>query len=264
MRTPLLLITAALCVAAAPATRPSIDQRIDQLLAPPNPVVRPAPAVRPTPKPQAVREGTLVTDEWGSLGHTADGRAVFTFAPGGDPPMVVLPDLELDAMERRQAALGRGPATFRVSGVTTEYKGRAYLRITASTDATVDDMGGRAPPRPAGRAVDRDSGTAAVAPAAPVVRLVREGTHLVDQTGRLNHAADGQSATFTFDADGRAMRDPPMILLPNLKLAFMEGQQLGLNRDAKFRVSGTVTEYQGRNYLLLDKVVYVQDFDADF
>jgi hypothetical protein len=267
MRTPALMTAAALlCLAAGPATRPSVDERIDQLLAPPS-VGRPmfvpsqAPA-RPATRPASVREGTPIDAEVGTLGHTADGQAVFTSADY--PPMLILANQELDAMERRQAALGGGPATFRVSGITTEYKGRPYLFVQSSVDETAVDVGGRAPTRAEGRAVDRTSGKAAVAPGAPVVHLIREGRHLDDATGRVNHSADGRVATFTFDADGKAMRDPPMILLPSLKLAFIEGQQLGLNKDAKFRVSGTVTEYRGRNYLLLDKVVYVQDFDADF
>ena len=278
MQTRALLLTVVACLAAGPATQPSIDQRIDDLLAPPPlptavrpPLGRTTPQTQPT-TPLVVREGTQVVDQAGWLGHTADGKtAVFTFtSPTGDravaayPPMIVLPNLELDAMERRQAAFGGGVVTFEVSGLVTEYRGRAYLLIDHSLDASVPDVGGRRPALAVGRRTDRTSGRVAVAPGAPTVPLVREGTYLIDQLGRLNRSPDGQTDTFTFDADGKAMRDPPMILLQNLKLVTMEQQQAGLTKDVKFRLSGSVTEYGGRNYLLVDKAVVVQDFDADF
>ena len=275
---PSIVALAIACLAAGPTTQPTVDQRIDALLVPPPPppVYRPPAARRGVPRPtgmlKVVPEGTQVVDQTGWLGHTADGKsAVFTFtAPPGDPasvslpPMIVLPDLELEAMERRQAALGGGPAPFQVSGLVTEYRGRAYLRIDHSLDASEPDVGGRPPALAEGRSTDRTSGAAAVAPGSPVVPVMREGRPIFDQLGRLNRSADGQTDTLTFDADAKTMRDPPMILLPNLRLVTMEQQQLGLTKDVKFRVSGTVTEYRGRNYLLVDKAVVVQDFDADF
>ena len=143
-------------------------------------------------------------------------------------------------------------------------------RPTGSTDQRIDGLlapgpsEGKVIPLPPGGAIDRTSGHGAVAPGARPMRLVREGTHLFNRSGRLNHTPDGQTAVFTFDADGKTMGDPPMIILPNLKLGSMEGQVAGLQKDVKFRVSGTVTEYKGRNYLLLDNVVVVQDFDSEF
>jgi hypothetical protein len=117
-------------------------------------------------------------------------------------------------------------------------------------------------PAPAARdATDKTSGPGAVAPGAPVLPLVREGTHLIEHTGRLNHTPDGTQAIFTFDSDGKTMKDAPMIILPNLKLMSMEGAALAASKDVRFRISGTVTEYKGRNYILLDKIVVVADID---
>ncbi len=99
-----------------------------------------------------------------------------------------------------------------------------------------------------------------VAADAPAVRLVREGTHLTNRTGRLSHATDGQ-AIFSFDSDGKTQQDPPMIIQPNLKLQTMESVVIGLSKDAHFRVSGTVTEYKGKNFILLDKAVVAADVD---
>jgi hypothetical protein len=120
------------------------------------------------------------------------------------------------------------------------------------------------PQLPAGPTIDASTGKAAVAPAAPALPLVREGTHLIDRIGRLNHTPDGQQASFTFDTDGKAMADPPMIIVPNLKLQSMEGAAAGRAADVHFRISGTVTEYKGRNYILLDKAVVLSDTELPF
>jgi hypothetical protein len=115
-----------------------------------------------------------------------------------------------------------------------------------------------------GPTLDKTSGSSAVAPGAPNVPVIREGTHKIDRSGRLSHSADGQTAIFTFDSDGTAMQDPPMIVLPNLKLQSMEGVVAAKASDAHFRISGTVTEYKGRNYILLDKAVVMADAEKQF
>jgi hypothetical protein len=105
---------------------------------------------------------------------------------------------------------------------------------------------------------DVTSGAGAVAPAAPMVSLTREGTYITNRVGRMTRTSDGQYE-FTFEADARNMADPPMGLLPNQLLMQMESAITASNRDLKFRVTGLVTEYRGRNYLLLQKVVVVPD-----
>ena len=95
-----------------------------------------------------------------------------------------------------------------------------------------------------------------VAPNARPQTLMREGSYIVDRTGRLTKTSDGQYE-LTFDSDSQGQQDPPVLLLPSLKLMMMEDLHNNSSRDAKFRVTGMVTEYLGRNYLLLDKVVIV-------
>ena len=167
---------------------------------------------------------------------------------------------------RTRAVLWIAAALCLAAGPTTQPS-----TVPPSTDQRIDQLltpagppAGQSLPLPGGRTTDATSGHAAVAPGAAALHLLREGTPITDQTGRLNHTPDGQQCVFTFDADGKTMRDPPMILLPNLKLTAMEGLQSGMTRDVKFRVSGTVTEYKSRNYLLLTKVVVVQDYDGEF
>lgn len=98
-----------------------------------------------------------------------------------------------------------------------------------------------------------------VAPGARPLTLKREGGTVKDATGRVTKSADGKSFEFNFEADANAMQDPPMGLLPNLSLMMMQDQLKASGKDLKFRVSGMVTEYMGRNYLLLSKVVVVND-----
>lgn len=113
-------------------------------------------------------------------------------------------------------------------------------------------------------ATDKKSGPGAVKPNAPVVATLREGTFIVDRLGRLTKNADGLQAEFVFDVDSKAMKDPPVIILPNLKLMAMENAVAGASRDLHFRVTGMVTEYRGRNYVLLEKVLVVPDVAQQF
>ena len=106
---------------------------------------------------------------------------------------------------------------------------------------------------------DRSTGAAAVAPNAPQLTTQREGTFLIDRLGRLSRSRDGQGWEFSLDADGKALQDPPMKVLPNLKLMVMEEAIEGGGSDLRFRVSGSLTEYRGRNYILLEKVIVAQD-----
>ncbi|MGC4031112.1 MAG: hypothetical protein QM754_05115 [Tepidisphaeraceae bacterium] len=99
-----------------------------------------------------------------------------------------------------------------------------------------------------------------VDPKARPQTLKREGGYVVDRTGRITKTADGKSFEFNFVSDnGDALQDPPMGLLPNLSLMMVQDQLKLTGRDLKFRVTGMVTEYMGKNYLLLQKVVVVNE-----
>lgn len=110
---------------------------------------------------------------------------------------------------------------------------------------------------------DKSSGSGAVKPDAPSVNLLREGTYIFDRAGRLSHNQQGQ-AEITFDSDGKALHDPPLIILPNQTLMRMEDAVTGTSRDLRFRVTGMITEYRGRNYILLDKVHVIEDTVQQF
>jgi len=110
---------------------------------------------------------------------------------------------------------------------------------------------------------DTKSAAGAVKPNAPPVVVIREGSMIIDRLGRISHTQTGQ-AEFNFESDGKALRDPPMLLLPNLILNQIEDQIAVSNRDLKLRVTGVVTEYKGRNYLLLEKVIVPLDVTQQF
>jgi len=113
-------------------------------------------------------------------------------------------------------------------------------------------------------AVDASTGLGATAPRAPTLQVLREGSFIVDRTGRLTRSADGQGWELAFESDGRSLQDPPLVILPNLKLMAMEDAVKNQSRDLRFRVTGMVTEYGGRNYILLEKVVVVPDVTQQF
>lgn len=136
-------------------------------------------------------------------------------------------------------------------------------------EQTIDRLvGQQAPGRPIRPAesgqTDHTTGPGAVAPDAPPQALLREGTFLIDRTGRLSRSADGQWWEFNFIADGQTLRDPPVRVLPNLKLMSMEDALTSTNRDLTFRITGILTEYRGRNHILLEKVIVVPEGDRPF
>jgi hypothetical protein len=137
-----------------------------------------------------------------------------------------------------------------------------------SADQMLNDMLS-ASNRPAGvplllaePSADRASGPGALPPKAPLVNVLRERSQVFDRVARLSHSPDGIQEQITLESDGTALQDPPLILLPNLKLVALEAA--AADRDARFRVTGMVTEYRGRNYILLQKVVVMSDSDRQF
>jgi hypothetical protein len=114
-------------------------------------------------------------------------------------------------------------------------------------------------PSPNPPALDQTTGKMVVPGVAPAINLRREGEYVRDRLGRLSKSADGNQMEFTFESDGRTMQDPPLIILPNLALTRMEDAISGNNKDLRFRITGLLTEYKGRNYILIEKVSVVPD-----
>lgn len=79
---------------------------------------------------------------------------------------------------------------------------------------------------------------------------LREGTTLVDEIGRFR--PDGDGAIFLAQAGHE------LIALPNLNLERVVRTLKGSDEAESIRwsVNGTVTEFNGKNYLLLKRAVY--------
>jgi hypothetical protein len=79
---------------------------------------------------------------------------------------------------------------------------------------------------------------------------LREGTELTDQAGRFRQEGDG--AIFVSESDHE------LVALPNLNLERVVRTLKGSDEAESIRwhVNGVVTEFNGRNYLLIQRAVY--------
>lgn len=86
-----------------------------------------------------------------------------------------------------------------------------------------------------------------------------ENVMITDRVGRLAYDPDTQYWLFAFEADGQSLAEPPIALLPSQLLEIVEKILQKTSRPAKFRLSGQVTRYLNKNYLLPRKLLIVQD-----
>jgi hypothetical protein len=271
--------------ASSPTTRPQ-----------PPEVMEPAGYVPAASSGGLLREGSDIIARRGHLKKVPDSpysQFLFDRSAGSAlAPMLVLPNLQLMSMEDASAAT-RENLHFTVSGLVTEYRGKNFILLEPGPDAlsrqspspvpeyqpaargpvSADQMlkemlSADKPPAPAqsnanSTANDSTSGSGALAPNAPVVTVLPEQAQIFDRVCRLGPCSDGLQQQLTFDADGSTLRDPPLIVLPNLKLADLE-KAAGDQHNTRIRATGMVTEYRGRNYILLQKIVVMADSDRQF
>ncbi len=86
----------------------------------------------------------------------------------------------------------------------------------------------------------------------------REGVHIKDRVGRLNFDFNDNTYKIIFESQSEAFDEPPVIVHPNMLLAVLKNK-MQRSRQFKFRISGMITRYQGRYYILLRKVMIVYD-----
>lgn len=145
------------------------------------------------------------------------------------------------------------PAT-RPAGLSAEEMLNQLLRPTTQSARPLQPI-----PDGGGGAINRNTGGGAVAPGAPQLHLLPEGTLLVDRVARIAKTADTQQWELTLETDGRLMLDPPLLILPNRTFAAMQNLVTGSSADLKFRITGEVTEYNGRNYILIQRASQIPD-----
>ena len=83
-------------------------------------------------------------------------------------------------------------------------------------------------------------------------QLLREGTDVIARAGHLKKSPEGRYPLFVFDQQPNLSPIQPMLVLPNLQLMSMEDAASETRQNLKFTVSGIITEYRAKNYILLE------------
>jgi len=208
-----------------------------------------------------LREGQVLDLRRGHLMKDANGSMLFVFDPRDQPaypPMGVVPTRHLAAMEDA-AGFGAGrngsDMMFQISADITRYRGKNYLYLEP-TGMPLPPATTPAPP-PASSAAPIQ----AAAPETAVVQQIPQGTLIWDRTGRLVRETKSGAEIFVLDSDGKQMLDPPMGVIPCTMLAVMEDATEGGVKPLRFKISGKVTEYRGKNFLYLKAMSVVKDLN---
>lgn len=236
---------------------------------------------RPTPDPRELLwpEGARLVSRMGQLAYD---EPWWTFEPidsEGWPPLKLLPDATLEIMVRSSVD-DRGPRGFVVSGEMSVFGNENYLlpRVAMrahepapppadappadaaaegsatelSSEESVEDVLAMMrrqrprqemiPPRPVGPAdsVPTLAGT--------VQAPISDGSPLVARPGRI--VFDDPWWTFVLESDELDYPEPPLRVLPNRNLELMIQLAERESRGLVFIVSGEITAYGGKNYLL--------------
>ena len=231
------------------------------------------------PRSPLIREGKRLFDREGTIRR--EGNETQMLIDKENLLVVLLPTKSLERVEDL-SDYGRRKTRFMVSGMVCEYRGRNYLLLDTlrlpqlvgpkqsgdqegepqrpdSNEAKARPGASPArnrdlPPEP----IERDiPGSLKIRPL-PTRRprevgppsLLRQDKRLVDREGRIIRS--NRQTRFVFDNG-----DKPIILLPNGKLERMEDMADFGRRRMRFRISGAVTQYRRRNYLLTSKMVVI-------
>jgi hypothetical protein len=229
-------------------------------------------------------EGTFLPPHSGTLVRARTGDLIFLPSRLNDgpaePAMVLMECQRLSQLDGAAGAPGFSGSVM-LSGQVFVYRDRHYLMPTvfsvraAGREPAEGAKPEQTPPSPDMRAEDlikelesRRGGPRAVDPAARPERaaadaqgndetanevkgLSTEGTVLILRRGRLirRPGEEGRFA-FSFDNGPGAAAPAPMTLLPCGELQQLEGLAATRGEELVYKISGRVTVYQGRNYLL--------------
>jgi len=212
-------------------------------------------------------EGWAVVDIGGYLRR--DG-SWWTFAPDAPEeldPIRLLPNATLEVMVRT-ATNASGPVRFNVSGQTTVYEDRNYLLLHSlardrntpppnqsddtepvATDGSVEDVMGVLQEQGDDDLLDTRPEEEASARGASLRPLLPDGAAIISRPARVVRI--GKRYDLVFESDHPDNPEPPLTLLPNLNMERMLEAVRGDNHGQVFRVSGDVTQFLGRNYILV-------------
>ncbi len=270
------------CAADSPAVQPPVAEEPGEPAAaeevpdlepmlldrPEVPVLYPEGVEIPTePEPDLPAEGAMVIDRLCRLATDDEGWAVLEVQPeAGRAELGELRALPSELLEQMRNLQADNPqAKFRVSGEITVFQDHAYLLPRRATlykpRSEPDEPEAEEPDEP----LDRDSSPDDIIgklmreqpgrPVMPVEGYVEPETRfVVDRLIRVIPEEDTPWYVARFEADD-ATRDRPLRILPCRLL------QRGINRgeDTVFHMSGEVTRYRGRDYLLPRRLVPKRD-----
>ena len=253
---------------------------------PTHPIIEPASARgRTAPIKRALwPEGASLVDQTGWLEEEGAWWVFHAESNEEIPPVKLLPNAALEGMVRTARGAAE-PIYFQVSGEFTVFQDENYLlprfaarlrrkeslpepgvveaiksaepeagdassapsKPTVATDAPVDDvlrvLGNRVPQRRLISLNDRAS-----TGRGEKRGLLPDGSPLVERPGRLTSSSDGW--VFVFESDRLDYPEPPMALLLNMNTQLMVEAVAKDATGLVFLVSGEVTSFSGRNYLL--------------
>ncbi len=224
-------------------------------------------------------EGTFLVARVGGVVRTSTDDFLFLAAPSEgqsdglprEAPMVLLPSQKLQLLASAMSERSSVPLTT-ISGQVFVYADRMYLLVTAfaftssapapappsdASDPRAEDLIRQLEAAKGGpRLIDPSSVGGKRASARDNIKgdkkegVLAEGTVLSSRRGRLVRAAAEGELLLTFDNDPDSPGAASMPLLPCKLLQQLEQAASVRGEELEFRVSGRVTAYQGRNYLL--------------
>ena len=251
---------------------------------PTHPTIEPASARgRTAPVKLALwPEGALLVDQTGWLEEEGAWWVFHAESNEEIPPVKLLSNAALEGMVRTARGASE-PIYFQLSGEFTVFRDENYLLprfaarlrrkksiprpevIDATKSAEPEAGNSSAPSKPAVASdAPVDDVLAALVNRQPERRLVSvdrratdrvekrgllpDGSPLVERPGRVTSGAEGW--VFAFESDRLIYPEPPMALLLNMNTQLMVEALAQDSTGLVFLVSGEVTSYNGRNYLL--------------
>lgn len=261
----------------SPSALPPTAEEVLQALRnqrPQNRVIEPASALERVGKPVTQEplypEGASVVD---STGRVVRGERFWILLPdtpdesGTLPaPIKLLPNAVLEGIVAASKNATNSPS-FKISGEMTVHDNQNYLLARVSTRATAprQTKPSRVTPSVATDASTDDIfsafGAVEAGPSTMPLRAAREtlaggsvvvlpdGTPLIRRPGRI--IRDGDWWTFVFESSSAESFEQPLRLLPNKNLELMVSASQGSTSGVVLIVSGEVTAFKQRNYLLV-------------
>lgn len=220
-------------------------------------------------EPKLLPEGHFLSRRHGVVRVTRTGHRVFVPDPAerlpGEGPMLLAPAQALDRLEAALADAEDTPIV--LSGEVLVYHGLNYLIPTAFARASEIESAPEAEAEAASldddpeiealigeieraaenlpRGIDERSALAPVSPQ----NLLAEGTYLSRRRGRLVRLGTG-AWIIAFDGDIDTALDPALTIIPCRLLMQMERLPMNSGEGVEVVISGRITTYHGRNYIL--------------